>query len=64
MANLNHEKQHTLSSASWKDDGALVNAGVLFCAWSATVTMRFIRVEVVFGPNKIAWNESPFLHLT
>ena len=61
MADLNHNKRPTLSSASWKDDGALVNAGVLLCVSSATVIIRSIRVEVVFGPNKIACNESPFL---
>ena len=64
MVDLNHEKRLTLSSASWKDDGAPISAGVLLCISSATVTMRSIRVEVVFGPNKIACNESLFLHVT
>jgi hypothetical protein len=59
-----HEKRPTLSSASWKDDGALANVGVSLCASSAMVTMRSMRAEVVFGPNKMACNESPFLHVT
>ena len=64
MAVSEHEKRPTLSSASWKDDSALVSAGILLCASSATVTMRFIRTEVIFGPNKMACNESPCLHVT
>ena len=63
MAVSEHEKRPTLLSASWKDDNALVSAGVSLCASRATVTMRFIRAEVCFGPNKMACNESPFLHV-
>lgn len=59
-----HERRPTLSNASWKDDGALTNVGVLLCASRATATMRFMRAEVIFGPNKMACNESPFLHVT
>ena len=64
MALSKHEKWPTLSRASWKDDRALVSVGVSLCASSATVTMRSNRAELVFGPNKMACNESPFLHVT
>jgi hypothetical protein len=58
----NHEGLPTLSSASWKDDGALFSAGVLLCSVARKYTSEAARKQHLRKTEKTLKKVSFCLH--